>query len=978
MLHGFDIVNDTLVYWHICEETYLSTPPSQNAEHHDLAKSLTKLYSLLIEYQALSIRHLSRRQLSRAWEKVAAGNEWADRIAHIEAENKRCREMIDPVKEQLIQAKVDDQLRVMQESQVILGQIREALEESKALSRSHHEDLLERALLHDLATDYEGYKNFNPRRVGGTCEWFFREGEFRKWRDGEEPGVLWVSAGPGCGKSVLARALVDEGRLSTRVATSTVCHFFFKKEEEGRASAASALSAIIHQLFTQNGERRELMDEALRRHRSYGKTLAANLSELWQILVHFARSPNAGEVVCVLDAFDECDEGDREALLEQIRGFYQQKNGVDHGNMRFFITSRPHDGLELALTQLSSVGALVHIDGDGLSREIGEEINLVIDARIPTITASFADKDRKRISDRLKSMKNRTYLWLHLNFDIIAKAPSRFGRARDLEDFLSKLSPEFSGAYENILSRSTDKRQTVTLLSIVVAAQRPLTLDEANIALALALDDTPASIDDLSPWPQNRFKTVVQSCGGLITVSDTKLWLISQTARDFLLSPKPSNTDGAWQGCLSLPEAHATMSHSCGQYLRLLANHTSANPLVYLDPEEYRTLQQHHPFLPYAVEHWPMHYLAAGDAAVPATDALSLCNPSNAHIWAPQHISRFLRWWAWSDLALASYIGLAPVVEDILSQQPPERRIDLDASCSDFGTALQTAAAGGHGSVVRVLLANGAGVNADVDGHAGARTNKGRCKGYGTPLQIAAARGHTAVVRLLLEHGADASLGGRGGRQGAALEAAKAGGHEKVVEILIKAALAGAEAASDPVEEDAKGDDNERDDAETPLIPGWFIYDADFEAATPRLGDAVGISKKAAAAGNEGKKAGEAREISPLEGAIGIEDSEEKVEVPLLPRWLDDVDYEVAPDRLEMPRWDSAHVLSWIDDDDEGVMMPSPTFVLPDSAPVTAPLRRAMALTHAAETDGSVGFTSVGEDKFRADHTNLSFPWLRT
>ena len=86
----------------------------------------------------------------------------------------------------------------------------------------------ERALLQDLTSDYEGYKNFNPRKVDGTCEWFLDDDRFRTWRDSNTSSLLWVSAGPGCGKSVLSRALIDEHRLSTNVTTSTVCHFFFK------------------------------------------------------------------------------------------------------------------------------------------------------------------------------------------------------------------------------------------------------------------------------------------------------------------------------------------------------------------------------------------------------------------------------------------------------------------------------------------------------------------------------------------------------------------------------------------------------------------------------------------------------------------------------------------------------------------------------------------------------------------------------
>ncbi|KAK4447117.1 hypothetical protein QBC34DRAFT_468419 [Podospora aff. communis PSN243] len=803
MLQGFEVVNDTLVYWHICEETYLSPdqaqPPSKpSPEHTSLATSLSRLYALLIEYQALAIAHLSRSQLARAFEKVIAGSEWTDRIAQIEVENERCRRMIDPVKESQIQEKADASYRVMMESKEILSGIREAMEESKGMMQRHYEDQLERGLLHDLALavgEYEGYKNLgNPKRVEGTCEWFFGDADFRNWREAEE-GVLWVTAGPGCGKSVLARALVDERGLTTRVTTTSVAHFFFKKGDGRRVSAPNALAAVMHQLFTQDGGRRDLIDDALRRHRSYGPALATNFNELWQILAHYVASPGAGEVVCVLDALDECDERDREMLLERIRDFYQRrKAGDQRGKLKFFITSRPHDGIEAALGRLSRVGALVHIDGDGLSREIGDEINLVIDDKLSTITASFSEQDRKRISDKLKAMKHRTYLWLHLTLDIIEKAPSRFCRARDLESFLAKLPSEVSEAYEQVLSHSTDRHQTETLLNLVVAAQRPLTLDEANIALTLALDDpTPTTIDELNPWPRDRFKAVVQRlCGLFVTAGDGKLSLIHQTARDFLLSPHRS-PNGEWKGCLSLPEP--TTSH------------------VYLDPKEYQSLQQQHAFLSYAAAHWPTHHRAAEtpsatSANPPEYDALALCKPANNHVWAPQHFSRgsFLRWWTWTDLALASYVGLASTVEALISATPPDDKNNgLNAKCSDFGTPLQTAAAGGHENVVGVLLERGAEVDGDEAG----------ASGHGTALRIAAARGHAGIVAMLLQAGADANIRVRSRGQGTALEAARAGGHQGVVQMLNKVPDVSSILADD-------------DDVEAPLLPTWFGHD-DFE-----------------------------------------------------------------------------------------------------------------------------------------------------
>ncbi|KAB5513482.1 hypothetical protein GE09DRAFT_980708 [Coniochaeta sp. 2T2.1] len=54
---------------------------------------------------------------------------------------------------------------------------------------------------------------------------------------------------------------------------------------------------------------------------------------------------------------------------------------------------------------------------------------------------------------------------------------------------------------------------------------------------------------------------------------------------------------------------------------------------------------------------------------------------------------------------------------------------------------------------------------------------------YGTALQAASAGGHKEVVEMLLGKGADVHT--QGGYYGTALQAASAGGHKEVVQILL-------------------------------------------------------------------------------------------------------------------------------------------------------------------------------------------------
>jgi hypothetical protein len=64
----------------------------------------------------------------------------------------------------------------------------------------------------------------------------------------DESGPLLITADPGCGKSVLAKYLIDHGLPQSATCTS-ICYFFFKDQDQN--TCRQALCALLHQLFSQ-------------------------------------------------------------------------------------------------------------------------------------------------------------------------------------------------------------------------------------------------------------------------------------------------------------------------------------------------------------------------------------------------------------------------------------------------------------------------------------------------------------------------------------------------------------------------------------------------------------------------------------------------------------------------------------------------------------------------------------------------------
>ncbi|KAK8116336.1 hypothetical protein PG984_012838 [Apiospora sp. TS-2023a] len=504
MLLGFDSINRVLVYW----KAYQNALPEEVGVSSTGAvwDGLVDLYSHVFEIQARTICHLSSAQLVRAWQKIAGWNDWEKKAAHLADLSEHCKSCTDITRAKEARRTCDQQLQQMDESRAALRQIYELLEEEKKLRRSDRDDQRERALLADLAADHEAYKNFNPPEVEDTCAWFLEDASFRSWRDGTKSSLLWVSAGPGCEESVLSRSLIDDWQLSTSAGTSTVCYFFFKDGDERREHSYDTLSAILHQLFLQDLTGK-FTTHAFSPHNNYGRGLRATFAKLWNILLSCAATPDASEIVCVLDALDECREDERNNLVGKLHEFVSRTGAAScHTcSLKFFITSWPYDTIERSIGRLLNFSCL-RIDGDDHSAAISRDINRVIDAGIPQLIGHLIECNRHRVFECLKAMENRTYLCLRLTFDIIEKYRA-----------VTELPNGHAAAYEKMLDLNYDATYTAVLLHIVLAAARPLSLDEANYALRLAVEKSRTKRHSaMELWSESAFREAVKNFPGLL------------------------------------------------------------------------------------------------------------------------------------------------------------------------------------------------------------------------------------------------------------------------------------------------------------------------------------------------------------------------------------------------------------------------------------------------------------------------------
>ena len=798
MCDGLVYIIDLLHWYKIREKLYLQR--KDEVPSPDFVRAVVDLYSRIFEFQARMLCFLHRGSAMRGVRGTLKLDDWEGMTTQAQKSDRRCLEFCaleDRSEERRLH---EEESSYMSRSLTLQQDVLETLKTSQVKTDRHHLEKEEAELLQALSSDYESDKDLVSTRVNGTCEWFFEDERFLTWRDTDSSRLLWVSAGPGCGKSVLSRALIDERKVCTDTKASKVCYFFFKDGQEHRTRGADALCALLHQLF----ENTTLIKYGIPSYKNHGEGLCGRFSELWKILIEAAEDPEAGEIICILDALDECEEAARKPFMEKLVHFFSKEPRCQNPSLRlkFLITSRPYDNLEWNFERLSGATSYVRFDGSDKSQEIGEDINLVIDTKIPGLTRYFDNKAREVIATRLKSMENRTYLWLYLIMDIIENSQSKYQKMSSLESLLSELPPSISDAYERILSRSTDEVKARILLQLIVAATRPLTLVEANVALTVSTTKGCTTESALDLWPLKTFKNTVQNmCGLFLTVYSGKLFLIHQTAREFLIDN--SEPGQKWKGCSNLQMANGSMSNICLEYLNLEDIGDSYNNDSDDDEEEdddaedvdegedddedevvdkelrtqriHTRVKQGFYLLDYAAYNWATHYASSrlGRCADDLRKAKRLCDrsaPRPEHWFRYYCKSSYMDPSGWTNLMIACELRLLDVAEEILNEGA-----DINAkSDSNYGSALGVAASNGDNTMVQMLLNQGAHVNIqdgdDDDAHI-------------TALCIASWEGHVQTVQILLNNGANVNAEDE--PYGNALTAAASNGNFQIVQLLL-------------------------------------------------------------------------------------------------------------------------------------------------------------------------------------------------
>lgn len=344
----------------------------------------------------------------------------------------------------------------------------------------------------------------------GSCKWLTERTAFASWRAGTAPGMLWLVGRPGAGKSVLAGHVVEQ-----LDAPHTYCSYFICKHgSAGESTLSDCFRSIAFQMATQDESVGRALLQLARDGLVWDKT---DDTSVWRRLFTgcIFKLQSLSRHYWVVDGVDEC------ANFNAL--FTKRLLATLPSELRLFATSRNLEEIERGLTSLGANRVSIQALSDS---DTIEDMRLFIMTRLTELGRPETADNRERMCATILSKSTGSFLWTRLVLQEFEDAWTE----EAMEDILREIPEDLFELYSRMVHFiEADKRKLLlarSILTWVVLACRPLTVDEVRAAVKL----------DLNQTLQNAAKAIPDLCAQLTFVDQHgRVQLIHETAREFLL-----------------------------------------------------------------------------------------------------------------------------------------------------------------------------------------------------------------------------------------------------------------------------------------------------------------------------------------------------------------------------------------------------------------------------------------------------------
>ncbi|MCJ1324005.1 hypothetical protein MMC10_000667 [Thelotrema lepadinum] len=583
----------------------------------------------------------------------------------------------------------------------------------------------------DPYLDREALISTKGQRTAGTCEWIKDNKTYKSWIE-QDQDFIWISGGPGKGKTMLSIWATEElQRLTKQMPNADLLYFFCSNQDESRSTAVAVLKGLLYQILKKHPSMAEHILQSTNSLPEDQKRQLLTLSTvhgLWAVFKDIIEDQKLGTVFCWIDGLDECDEESIKVLLTRFRNLPQKNDNP----FKLAIVSRDLHSLHKIPT--------IRLDSD-IDDQAETDIERFILSKVEELSDidGFDDEFGTYVKETFLKRAEGTFLWVGLAMAEI----SQLRTCTEVQEALESIPKGLPSIYSRMLLgiEAGRRSQMRRLLCWVTMAARPLKLHEIVAILGL------------SPPPHvshHQFtRDFIRLFAPFLQIREQdgadEVWLIHQSAKYYLLREDPDHGSPELDFLRIKPkEAHLELARFCLDCME--HSDLQRERLRMYDIERDTTS----PFLLYAVDYFIHHVRLSEENASQIFDT---ANPFfyrysllRKNFWETSlqdsWPSRNTRYKTRSLLFMAAYFGVVPWIERLIGSSWKRMLQRPLTGKDDYGRSLlHVAAESGHEAAVELLLRLGA----DIDS-GDSRDN--------SPLILACKGGHTAVIELLLSHGA--------------------------------------------------------------------------------------------------------------------------------------------------------------------------------------------------------------------------------
>lgn len=399
-------------------------------------------------------------------------------------------------------------------------------------NEQHLLDPQSRSCIKDLrTTDPREDKKRIEHTKGGLLrdsnQWIFEHADFYNWRNNEQGRVLWIKGDPGKGKTMLLCGIIDEMSALTRLedkSATTLLSFFFCQATDSRINnAAAVLRGLIYLLINQQPS---LLSHVRKKYDHAGKALFEDANAwvaLSEIFTRILQDPGLNSTYLIIDALDECI-----ADLPKLLEFIVQRSAISP-RIKWVISSRNWPDIE---ERLERAGQKMTLCLELNPKSISAAVSTYIEHKTSQLAdqKNYDARTREAVIQHLVSNANDTFLWVALVCENLKNVP-RWKTLTKLNEF----PPGLDSLYRRIVSQiynSDDADLCKQILAITSTVYRPITLTQISY-LVQTLEDMADDHESLA--------AIIGLCGSLLTLRDSTIYFVHQSAKDFLLKEASDN-----------------------------------------------------------------------------------------------------------------------------------------------------------------------------------------------------------------------------------------------------------------------------------------------------------------------------------------------------------------------------------------------------------------------------------------------------